>query len=119
MRDHIQTIFAGVPIGYRVLSYSPARARILNWGFTLLGNASAVEPAAYFGVARIEVAWQAGDWKIAHSRAAFGPTPRLATPHGPSDGFSVIDLAQRLQQLWHRSVGQLCSERRSRCSPRR
>jgi hypothetical protein len=96
LRHHVQTIFAGVPIGYRVLSYSPERARILNWGFTLLGNASAVEPSAYFGVARIEVAWQAGDWKIANSRAAFGPTPRLATPRGPSEGFSVIDLAQRL-----------------------
>ena len=92
----MQTIFTAVPIGYRVLSYSPTRARILDWGFTLLGNASAVEPAAYFGVARIELAWQSGDWKIAHTEAAFGPTPRLATPRGPSEGFSVIDLAHRL-----------------------
>jgi hypothetical protein len=97
VRQGVQTLFTAVPIGYRVLSYSPNRARIRNWGFTLLGNASAVEPAAYFGVATIEMAWHEGDWKIAHSRAAFGPTPRLATPRGPSDGFSVMDLAQGLR----------------------
>jgi hypothetical protein len=96
VREHVQTIYAGVPIGYRVLHYSPARARVLTWGFTLIGNASALEPAAYFGVARTELAWSGGDWKIASTRASFGPTPRLATPRGPSDGFAVIDLARGL-----------------------
>jgi len=37
-----QTLYSAVPIGYRVESFSPQRARILTWGFTLLGNASAV-----------------------------------------------------------------------------
>ncbi len=97
LREGVQTIYAGVPIGYRVLSYSPQRARVLTWGLTLLGNASAVEPAAYFGVCRTELVWQGGDWKIADTRAAFGPTPRLATPRGPSEGFDVIELAQRLR----------------------
>ncbi len=97
VRRGIATLYAGVPVGYRVLAYSPARARILTWGLTLLGNASALEPAAYWGVARTELVWQSGDWKIASTKASFGPTPRPATPRGPSDGYRVIDLARRLQ----------------------
>ena len=39
-------------------SPSPAeRARVLTWGFTLLGNASSVEPAAYFGLTHTELVW--------------------------------------------------------------
>ena len=53
-REGLQTLYASVPVGYRVESYSPARARILTWGFTLLGNAASVEPEAYFGLAHTD-----------------------------------------------------------------
>jgi len=93
----IETIFSAVPIGYRVEAYSPSRAKLLTWGFTLLGNASAVEPAAYFGVTHTELAWVSGDWKIAGTRAAFGPTPKLLTPRKPLEGFDVLALAKELR----------------------
>jgi hypothetical protein len=96
VRAHVQTLYVGVPVGYRVLRYSPARARILTWGFTLLGNAAALEPAAYFGTARTDLAWSDGDWKIASTSASFGPTPRLATPRRGGEGFELIDLARSL-----------------------
>lgn len=93
----VKTIYSAVPIGWRVESFSPDRARILTWGFTLLGNASAVEPAAYFGLTHTELAWERGTWKIAETRAGFGPSPRLATEPGPLGGYDVIDLAQELR----------------------
>ncbi|MEK6252461.1 MAG: hypothetical protein AABM43_11055 [Actinomycetota bacterium] len=86
-----------MPIGYRVESYSPQRARILTWGFTLLGNASAAEPHAYFGVIHTDLVWRNRDWKIASTRGGFGPTPKAQTPAGPIGGFDVLELAKELR----------------------
>lgn len=97
VREGVQTLFASVPIGYRVESFQPGRAQILTWGFCLLGNASSVEPAAYFGITHTEVVWMDGRWRIAETRGGFGPTPRLATPPGPLGGYRVIDLARQLR----------------------
>ncbi|HEY2333644.1 MAG TPA: hypothetical protein VGH58_01380 [Solirubrobacterales bacterium] len=93
----LQTLYAAVPIGYRVESFGPERARVLTWGFTLLGNASAVEPAAYFGLTHTELIWSQGEWKIAETRAGFGPTPKLATSPGPLGGYGVMGIATRLK----------------------
>lgn len=93
VRNGIPTVYAGVPIAYRVLSYSPDRARIENWGFTIVGNVSTVEPVAYFGTGTIELVWQDGRWRIASSKAAFGPTPETNTPEKGGEGFELQDLA--------------------------
>jgi hypothetical protein len=92
----LQTLYAAVPIGYEVEAFTPARARILTWGFTLLGNSSAVEPVAYFGLTHTELSWVGGTWRIAATRAGFGPTPRLATDPGPLGPYDVVGLAARL-----------------------
>ncbi len=96
VRRGIDTMYLGVPVGFRVLSYAPARAVVRIWGFTLLGNASSVEPSAYFGLSRTALVWSEGDWKIADTRASFGPTPRLVTPRRSEEGFSLTQLAQGL-----------------------
>jgi hypothetical protein len=96
LRGGVETIYAGVPVGYRVLAYSPGRAVVRIWGFTLLGNASSAEPSAYFGLSRTVLVWSRGDWKIAETRASFGPTPRLVTPRRGEEGFGLIDLAREL-----------------------
>jgi hypothetical protein len=93
----VKTIYSAVPIGYRVESFTPQRARVLTWGFTLLGNASAVEPSAFFGLTRTEVVWEDDAWKIAETKAGFGPTPKLATPPGPLGGYNVINIASQLR----------------------
>jgi hypothetical protein len=93
----VKTIYASIPIGYKIEAFTPSRARILTWGFTLLGNASAVEPAAYFGLTHTELVREGETWRIAETRAGFGPTPRLATEPGPLGGYDVIDLASRLR----------------------
>lgn len=97
LAEGIQTICTAVPIGYRVESYTPERAKVLTWGFTLLGNASAVEPGAYFGVTETELSWTDGDWKIAGTRASFGPTPKLVTPRRGLEGFDLLALAKGLR----------------------
>ena len=93
-RRGIATAYFGVPIAYRVLSYTPERARIQNWGLTIVGNVSTVEPAAYFGTGTIELVWQDGRWKIASSQGAFGPSPRTRTPREGAEGFELQDLAR-------------------------
>jgi hypothetical protein len=97
VRQGLPTVYVGIPIAYRVLSYSPDRARIQNWGSTIVGNVSTVEPVAYFGTGTIELVWLEGKWKVASSQAAFGPTPRTSTPEGGSEGFELQDLANNFR----------------------
>lgn len=92
VRQKVPTAYLGVPVSYRLVSYSPQRAEIETWGFTVAGNATTAEPAAYFGTSRTVLAWSEGDWKIAATRAAFGPTPRLASPRDGGEGFDLVDL---------------------------
>lgn len=97
VREGLPTLYFGVPVFYRVLSYSPRRAVIRSWGFTVLGNATTAEPGAYFGTSRVELVWLDGDWKIAATRAAFGPTPRLVTPREGGEGFTLVDLIEGMR----------------------
>ncbi|MEZ5077213.1 MAG: hypothetical protein R2725_07210 [Solirubrobacterales bacterium] len=92
-----RTIYAAVPIGYRVESFSQRRARVLTWGFTLLGNASSVEPAAYFGLTTTDLAWTDDGWRIAGTSGRFGPTPALGTQPEPLGSFDVVSLAAELE----------------------
>jgi hypothetical protein len=97
LRGAVKTLYAAVPIGYRIESFRPDRARVLTWGFTLLGNASSVPPSAYFGLTHTRLVWMQGRWRIAETQAGFGPTPRLATRVGPLGAYRVIDVMRGLQ----------------------
>jgi len=98
IRAGVRSVFLGVPASYRLLFYSPKRAVVQTWGFTLLGNVSSVEPQAYFGLSRTVLVWSKGDWKIADTRASFGPTPRLASPRRGGEGLSLVELAEELHR---------------------
>lgn len=98
VRARVESVFFGVPVSYRLLSYTPERAIVRTWGFTLLGNASRIEPTAFFGLARTVLVWMGGDWKIADTQASFGPTPRLATPHEGGEGFGLIEVLGELER---------------------
>jgi hypothetical protein len=93
----LRTLYAAVPIGYRVTDYEPGRAEVETWGMTLLGNAGSVQPAAWFGLSHTELAWVGGRWRIAATESGFGPTPRLATKPGPLGGYDVLELAHSLR----------------------
>ena len=98
VRAGVDSVYLGVPVSYRVLSYSPSRAIIQTWGFTLLGNVTSVEPTAYFGLSRTVLVWLNGDWKIADTRASFGPTPRLGTPRPGGEGLGLVELSEELRR---------------------
>jgi len=98
LRAGTQSVFFGVPVSYRLLAYSPRRAVVQTWGFTLLGNTREVEPQAYFGLARTVLVWRQGDWKIADTRASFGPTPRLLSPRPGGEGLGLVELSNELHR---------------------
>jgi hypothetical protein len=98
LRAGVRSVFLGVPISYRLLAYSPRRAVVQTWGFTLLGNVSSVEPSAWFGLGRTVLVWRQGDWKIADTRASFGPTPRLASPRPGGEGLGLVELSEELHR---------------------
>lgn len=97
LRGGISSAFFGVPVAYRLLSFTPNRAVIQTWGFTLLGNVTSVEPTAFFGLARTVLVWMADDWKIADTRASFGPTPRLGSPRPGGEGLGLVELTRELR----------------------
>ena len=98
VRAQVTSAFFGVPVAYRVLSFSPSRAVVQTWGFTLLGNLTSVEPTAFFGLARTVLTWEGGDWKIADTRASFGPTPRLASARPGGEGLGLVELTKELRR---------------------
>jgi len=98
LRSGLSSVFLGVPLSYRLLSFSPSRAVVQTWGFTLLGNAGSFEPSAYFGLATTTLRWRQGEWKIADTRASFGPTPRLASPRRSGEGLGVLELTRELHR---------------------
>ncbi|HEV2789829.1 MAG TPA: hypothetical protein VGV69_00845, partial [Solirubrobacterales bacterium] len=97
LRAGLPTSYFAVPAFHRVLAYSSRRAVIRTWGFTIVGNSSTVEPTAYFGTSRMELRWADGDWKIADTQAAFGPTPRVLSPRRGGEGFEVVDLVEGMR----------------------
>jgi hypothetical protein len=98
LREKVATAYFGTPVLYRVVSYSPRRAVLRTWGFTVVGNSTVVEPGAYFGTSLTELVWFHDDWKIAQTRASFGPTPRLLTPRDGGEGFKLVDLLKGMRR---------------------
>jgi hypothetical protein len=92
----IPSAFFGVPVAYRLLAFRPEKAVVQVWGFSLIGNVASVEPTAYFGLARMVLVWMDGDWKIADTRASFGPTPRLGSRRPGGEGLGLVELTEEL-----------------------
>ncbi|HEX8752239.1 MAG TPA: hypothetical protein VF731_02380 [Solirubrobacterales bacterium] len=97
LRAGVESAFFGVPVAYRLLSYTARKAVVETWGFSLIGNVAALEPTAYFGLARTVLVWEGGDWKIADTRASFGPTPRLGSPRRGGEALGLVELAEELR----------------------
>ena len=96
LRAGVPSAFFGVPVAYRLLSFRLGRAVVQTWGFSLIGNVASVEPTAYFGLGRTVLVWMDRDWKIADTRASFGPTPRLGSPRPGGEGLGLVELTEEL-----------------------
>jgi hypothetical protein len=84
LRSHRTVLARSAPLGYRVLSYSPARAVLDMWVFSLLGGHGIpldLRLARY----RASELWIRGRWRLGHTRtvgegsvARFRGAPRLS-----------------------------------------
>jgi hypothetical protein len=73
-------------LGYRVLSYTRAHARIAVWNVGLMaGEQSVVAP--YFSTATCTLIWADRDWKVAASETNAGPTPPSSPGQAQSRAF--------------------------------
>jgi hypothetical protein len=61
-------------LGYRLLSYTPARAQVALWTVGVMASAVGSVPPD-FSTTTCELDWTAGDWKLSRARVSEGPTP--------------------------------------------
>jgi len=65
------------PLGYWLLSFTRARARVAIWTVGAMASPSGSVPAT-FSTTTCRLVWTGGDWKIADAEATAGPTPPAA-----------------------------------------
>ena len=78
--------FDGWPLGYRVTSFSAARATVSVWHLDLAASSTLGLMTTDYATTTYEVRWLAGTWRIDRARNVAGPTP--PPPNAPSP---VID----------------------------
>jgi len=71
-------------LGYRVEAFSARSARVALWAVVVYGAETGLLPGAAWTTTTMELAWVGGDWKLASTLTAVGPTP--PQPDGDADG---------------------------------
>jgi hypothetical protein len=85
-----QTLFLGVPIAYRVVSYTPRRIRVIGYGVSVVANDQGLSPRATWATSTTDAVWQDGNWRVDAVSSSDGPTP--APTAAPSDAASFLSL---------------------------
>lgn len=85
-----QTLFLGVPIAYRVVSYTPRRIRVIGYGVSVVANDQGLSPRATWATSTTDAVWQNGGWRVDAVSSSDGPTPASTAP--PSDAASFLSL---------------------------
>ena len=83
-----QTVFLGVPIAYRVVSYTPQRIRVIGYGVSVVANDQGLSPRATWATSTTDAVWESGDWRVDAVTSSDGPTP--APTASPSDSASFL-----------------------------
>lgn len=65
----------GVPLGYRVESYTPSEATVSVWYAAIGVGTPEVPMSTAWGTDRLTLVWADGDWKISAISSAAGPEP--------------------------------------------
>lgn len=73
--------FEGWPLGYRVTSFSPARATVAVWHLDLAASSTLGLMTSDYLTTTYEVRWLAGTWRIDRASNVPGPTP--PAPNAP------------------------------------
>jgi len=82
-----------VPVGYRVLEYSPERALVVVWGTTVFVLEGVSAPEEAWGTSEVELVWHEGDWRVERWEHHAGPTPanRMEAPSPEADVVTVLE----------------------------
>lgn len=84
-----QTVFLGVPIAYRMVSYTPQRIRVIGYGVSVVANDQGLSPRATWATSTTDAVWRSGDWRVDAVSSGDGPTP--APTASPSDSASFLN----------------------------
>lgn len=82
-----QTVFLGVPIAYRVVSYTPQRIRVIGYGVSVVANDQGLSPRATWATSTTDAVWQNGDWRVDAVSSSDGPTPAPTAPASDAASF--------------------------------
>lgn len=99
LRQSAATLYEGAPLAYRVVSYSPAQARVEIWSLALLGNDAGVQPQVSYGTTTTTLRWQDSDWKFDSSTTSVGPTPALSRGQTPTSGAAFVPRVRPLREF--------------------
>jgi hypothetical protein len=99
LRPGAHAVFLGLPVAYRVLSYSGSRAVIKSWGVAVAASDTGLEPRASWGTTTTTAVWRDGDWKVDDVRSELGPVP--AGTGTPSQAPSFITALAGMRTLRH------------------
>jgi hypothetical protein len=79
------------PVGYRVESFTPARASVAIWQVTVLATPER-QPIGAWSTSRAELVWADGGWRVERFGTDVpGPAPAVTAPAGPSPGRLFVD----------------------------
>lgn len=67
--------FDGWPLGYRVTSFTAARATVAVWHLDVAASSALGVMSTDYATTTYEVRWLAGTWRIDRARSLAGPTP--------------------------------------------
>ena len=94
-------ILRSVPVGYQLLAFSPASARVAVWYVGIVGSGATVEPQQSWRTQTVTLVWEKDGWKVSSFQSAAGPTPPLANTtdaEAPAELFTAIP---RFQEFTH------------------
>lgn len=94
-------ILRSVPVGYRVVAFSPRQARVAVWYVGIVGSGATVEPQQSWRTQIVSLVWENGAWKVSSFQSSPGPTPPLATTAAAAAPGALFAAIPRFQEFTH------------------
>lgn len=96
-------LFRNGVLGYRVKGYDNQAAEVEIWEVVVAGKEGAVPAGASWERATIELRWAKGDWKLAATSTAAGPSPRATDT--ASETSDVLGVAKEFEGVRYAPAG--------------
>jgi hypothetical protein len=91
-------LLRAVPLGYRVVRYSPDAATVAVWYVGIVGSGATVQPQQSWRTQTVELVWEHGGWKVGAYTSMAGPTPALSAAEAEAPG-ELFALIPRFQEF--------------------